>query len=154
MTRLWIVPAIVAASLLVCCDKEAPRAEPPPPVVTAAPAPPPAAPPPPAAATTETSPPGFITAQHLLVAYKGASAASPKITRTKEQAKKRAEEAADKAKSGTDFAELVAQYSDEPGAAERRGNLGKFTPDRMVKPFSDAAFALPVRVTDTESLHG
>jgi peptidyl-prolyl cis-trans isomerase NIMA-interacting 1 len=146
MTRRLFVPAAVAVSLLVACDRDAPRPAPEAPAPVAAPAPPPAASPA-TVATADPGPPAFVAAQHLLVAYKGASGASAKITRTKDQAKTRAEEARDKAKSGADFTELVAQYSDDPGAAASRGNLGKFTPDKMVKPFSDAAFALAVGAT-------
>ncbi|HEY6726558.1 MAG TPA: peptidylprolyl isomerase [Polyangiaceae bacterium] len=86
-----------------------------------------------------------ISASHLLVAYSGAMRSKPGVTRTKEEAKARAEEALKKArKPGADFAKLVAEYSDEPNAAQRGGKLGSFTRNRMVKPFSDAAFELKV----------
>jgi parvulin-like peptidyl-prolyl isomerase len=85
-----------------------------------------------------------ISAAHILIAYQGAMRANPKVTRTKEEAKKLAEQVDKKAKSGTDFKELVKEYSDEPRAAERGGELGSFTRNRMVKPFSDAAFQLKV----------
>lgn len=98
--------------------------------------------------------PEVIAAQHLLVAYKGAKSAAKTITRSKADAKKRAEEALEKAKKGEDFSALVKKYSDEPGAADRLGNLGKFKRDAMVKPFSDAAFKLKVNevsdVVETE----
>jgi peptidyl-prolyl cis-trans isomerase NIMA-interacting 1 len=146
MKRLLFLPAAVAAGLLASCDPQAPRPAPPAPASVATPAPPPPASPA-TVATADPGPPAFVAAQHLLVAYKGAQAASTKMTRPKDQARKRAQEACDKARAGADFSELVAQYSDEPGAAERRGNLGKFTPDKMVKPFADAAFALAVGAT-------
>jgi parvulin-like peptidyl-prolyl isomerase len=96
----------------------------------------------PVTTATSESAPEQISAQHLLVSYKGATRANPAIERTKEQAKARAEEALGKARSGANFDQLVVEYSDEPGAAERKGNLGKFSRQMMVKPFSDAAFAL------------
>jgi len=97
-------------------------------------------------ATGSASPTGpeSIAAQHVLVAYKGAEKAPKGVTRTKAEAKKRAEEVAAKAKAGADFSALVAEYSDDPAAKERQGSLGKFRREKMAKPFSDAAFALAV----------
>ncbi len=90
-----------------------------------------------------------VGAAHVLIAYKGSMRADPKVTRTKEEAKKRAQEVIKKAKAGGDFAKLAAEYSDEPGADKRGGNLGMFTRQRMVKPFADAAFNLkPGQVSD------
>jgi len=91
--------------------------------------------------------PDTVAAQHVLVAYKGADKAPKGVTRSKADAKKRAEEVAAKAKSGTDFSALVAEYSDDPAAKERQGSVGKFTREKMAKPFSDAAFALAVDQT-------
>ena len=91
--------------------------------------------------------PDAIAAQHVLVAYKGADKAPKGVTRSKADAKKRAEEVAAKAKAGTDFSSLVAEYSDDPAAKERQGSVGKFTREKMAKPFSDAAFALGVNET-------
>lgn len=88
--------------------------------------------------------PDAIAAQHVLVAYKGAEKAPKGVTRTKAEAKKRAEEVAAKAKAGADFSALVAEYSDDPAAKERQGSLGKFTREKMAKSFSDAAFVLAV----------
>ncbi len=88
--------------------------------------------------------PTSIEASHFLVQYKGSMRAPESITRTKEEAKKRAEEGLAKAKKGGDFAKIVAEYSDEPGAAARGGALGEFQATQMVKPFSDAAFKLKV----------
>ncbi|MBL0198465.1 MAG: peptidyl-prolyl cis-trans isomerase, partial [Myxococcales bacterium] len=89
-------------------------------------------------------PPTSVTAQHVLVAYKGAERSPKGVTRSKADAKKRASEVAEKAKGGADFTALVAEYSDDPAAKERLGSVGKFTRDKMAKPFSDAAFTLSV----------
>ena len=91
-----------------------------------------------------SSQPTEISARHLLVSYKGALRASPGIGRSKVEAKARAEEAQKRAAAGEDFVALVKQYSDEPGAAERGGDLGKFDRESMVPAFANAAFALKV----------
>jgi len=83
-----------------------------------------------------------IGASHILVAYKESRSAAPTITRTKEQARKRAEDALKKAKAGKDFAALAREYSDDPGSGPKGGDLGMFPKTMMVKPFGDAAFAL------------
>lgn len=91
-----------------------------------------------------SSQPAEISARHLLVSYKGALRASPGIGRSKAEARTRAEEAQKRAIAGEDFVELVKQYSDEPGAGERGGDLGKFERQSMVPAFANAAFALKV----------
>lgn len=83
-------------------------------------------------------------AKHLLVMYKGSMRAPATVTRTKDEAKARAQEAQKKAKAGTKFEELVAQYSDEPGAAQRGGDLGRFRKGQMVPAFQDAVEKLKV----------
>ena len=98
----------------------------------------------PAATATATEEPRFVAAQHVLVAYSGAKRAPKGVTRSKADAKKRAEEVAEKAKAGEDFTELVKKYSDEPGAADRLGSVGRFERNAMAKPFEDATFALEV----------
>jgi parvulin-like peptidyl-prolyl isomerase len=84
----------------------------------------------------------MVAASHVLIQYKGSMRAGPNVTRSKEEAKKLATEVMNKAKKGDDFAALAKQYSDEPGAKDRAGALGKFNKTQMVKPFADAAFGL------------
>ena len=51
--------------------------------------------------------------------------------------------------AGADFAELAEVVSDDQGSAAQGGALGTFGRGRMVKPFSDAAFALePGQLSD------
>jgi PPIC-type PPIASE domain len=98
--------------------------------------------PPPAAAEDER--PTF-GAKHLLVMYKGSKRAPDTITRTKPEARERAAEAQRKAqKKGADFGAIVREYSDEPGAAKRDGDLGTFRKGMMVPEFQDAVEAIEV----------
>ncbi len=45
------------------------------------------------------------------------------------------------ARSGANFADLAKQYSQDPGSANRGGDLGWFGKGMMVKPFEQAAFS-------------
>ena len=90
-------------------------------------------------------PPEWITAQHVLIAYKGAAKCPKAVTRTKEEAKKRADEARAAALDGKmDFGDVAKLYSDDPNGQERLGSLGKIKRENVVKEFADVAFALKV----------
>ncbi len=47
-------------------------------------------------------------------------------------------------KSGADFAELASEYSDDPGTADKGGDLDYFAKGSMAKPFEDVAFKLKI----------
>jgi hypothetical protein len=89
-------------------------------------------------------------AKHLMVMYQGARRAAAGITRTRADARARAEEARQKINAGMSFEDAVRLYSDEPGAAQRGGDLGSFPRTSMVPEFQRALEALPVGdVSDT-----
>lgn len=58
--------------------------------------------------------------------------------------KAKADAALRRAKAGEDFKQLAAQLSEEPGAAERGGDLGWFGKGRMVPEFETAVFGAKV----------
>lgn len=91
------------------------------------------------------SEPDRISVKHVLVKYGGAKGAPATITRTREQACLRAEEALARLKEGASFADVVAQYSDESGAATREGSIGAIERSDVAAPFADAAFELGVK---------
>ena len=81
-------------------------------------------------------PGGAVKASHILIAYAGSQAATPNTTRTKEEAKAKAEGLLAQAKAaGADFAQLARENSEEPGAVYSAGDLGFFSKGAMVKPF-------------------
>jgi peptidyl-prolyl cis-trans isomerase C len=55
----------------------------------------------------------------------------------------KANELREQIKSGSDFA-VVAKSNSKCPSGQNGGDLGMFTPNQMVKPFEDAAFALQV----------
>ena len=58
-----------------------------------------------------------------------------------EEARQRIEAVHQLAIAGEDFAELAAEYSEGPSKT-KGGDLGTFSRQDMVKPFSDKAFAM------------
>lgn len=98
----------------------------------------------PAAAAPAEAPPTEVEASHVLVMYRGSMRAPENVTRTKEEAAARARDVLRRARGGADFAALAREFSDEPGAGERGGSLGRFGRGQMVAPFEQAAFALRV----------
>ncbi|QPA31564.1 peptidylprolyl isomerase [Thermaerobacillus caldiproteolyticus] len=57
---------------------------------------------------------------------------------------KTAKEIKEKLDKGEDFAKLAKEYSQDPGSAQKGGDLGWFGPGKMVKEFEDAAYSLKV----------
>lgn len=89
--------------------------------------------------------PEEIGARHILISYAGADNAGEGVTRTREEARVLAEQVAAEARApGANWDELVSRHSDEPQAAERHGDLGRFGHGRMVRAFERAAFDLDV----------
>jgi peptidyl-prolyl cis-trans isomerase NIMA-interacting 1 len=86
--------------------------------------------------------PQKVGVRHVLVTYKGAKNAADSITRTREEACLRALDARDKMLAGADFDDVIKEYSDEVGAADRRGSLGTVERREVAPPFADAAFEL------------
>lgn len=77
--------------------------------------------------------PTKVHASHILVDTK---------TRTPEEALQRIKQVREQAVGGKKFEELALEYSDDPSVKGNKGDLGFFEEGKMVKPFSDAAFAI------------
>lgn len=86
--------------------------------------------------------PEKVSIKHILVKYRGAKGAVEAVTRSREDACLRAQEARSKLESGQSFAEVVSAYSEEPGAVSRGGSIGAVTRADVVPSFADAAFEL------------
>jgi len=86
-----------------------------------------------------------VKASHILLAIKDLKTRQPLPEEVQKEKRKKAEEAlAEVKKPGADFAALASKYSEDPVSKARGGDLNFFTRQRMVKPFSDAAFNLKV----------
>lgn len=77
--------------------------------------------------------PAKVHASHILIDTK---------TRTPDEALQRIRQIREQAIGGKKFDEFASEYSDDPSAKANKGDLGFFEEGKMVKPFSDAAFAL------------
>jgi hypothetical protein len=143
LRRFQVVGLTLPLTLAACVDLTAPGNGAPPPEPSAAPAQAEPAPAPPTPAPAPTAAEEQIGTSHLLVQYKGSERADKSITRSKDEARKLANEALAKAKKGQDFAAVVGQYSDEPGAKARGGALPKFgRSSAFDQPFMHAALKL------------
>lgn len=80
--------------------------------------------------------PKMVEARHILI--KADPDAAPELIK---QAKLRAEKIYREALTHKDFGDLAKQYSEGP-TKEHGGYLGKFTKEKMVKPFAEKAFSM------------
>jgi hypothetical protein len=79
-----------------------------------------------------------IRARHILLRIP-----SDATTAQRDSLRNHAEEIRQRAVAGEDFATLAQSYSEDPGTAQRGGDLGEFFGrGRMVAPFENAAFRL------------
>ncbi len=83
--------------------------------------------------------PDSMKASHILIAYKGAMRANPKITRTKEQAKKLADSLYKVVKRNPKkLVALADKFSDDGSVKKNHGDLGWFADGRMIPAFNEA----------------
>ncbi|OHW61762.1 foldase protein PrsA precursor [Andreesenia angusta] len=85
-----------------------------------------------------------VKASHILIGAEAKEGATEEeIAKVEEEAKAKATEISEAIKSGKKFEDYVDQ-STEPGAAERKGDLGYFGKGQMVPEFEEAAFSMKV----------
>ncbi len=82
-----------------------------------------------------------IQASHILLMYAGSDRSS--ATRTKAESQTQIDAIKKQLDAGEDFADLAKRHSDCP-SGKSGGDLGSFGPGQMVKPFDDAARAMPI----------
>lgn len=86
-------------------------------------------------------PPARVAACGLFIGMREGSAGAPQVTRDREGARTLAAALAVQARAkGTDFVQLVAERSDDPGTRSRRGFLGTFRSLRDATPVGQWAF--------------
>jgi parvulin-like peptidyl-prolyl isomerase len=86
----------------------------------------------------ETAGDKTASVRHILILTQG------KTDQEKAAARAKIEDILAKAKAGADFAELAKEYSEDAGSKDTGGLYESFPRGRMVKPFEDAAFSVPV----------
>ncbi|MET0284822.1 MAG: peptidylprolyl isomerase [Polyangiales bacterium] len=89
------------------------------------------------------------TASHILIRYKGALRTTPDVVRSKEDARKLADQVVKKLQGGADWATTANDYTEDPSGKGQGGKLGTFPKGRMVPEFDTKVFALaPGGVSD------
>ncbi|RZJ76086.1 MAG: peptidylprolyl isomerase [Flavobacterium sp.] len=87
-------------------------------------------------------------ASHILIAYKGAMRAAPTVTRTKEEAKAKADDLLKQINANPgSFAQLVSTNTDDPGSQNTGGEYDNIMPGQMAKGYNDFVFNNPVGKT-------
>lgn len=76
--------------------------------------------------------------RHILLLTQG------KNEEEKTEIRQKMEGILERVRSGEDFAALAKEYTEDPGSKENGGLYEDFGRGRMVKPFEDAAFTVPV----------
>jgi hypothetical protein len=97
--------------------------------------------------------PDHIEVQHVLIAFQGSIPGNTKVTRTRAEAEKVAQDVLAQARRGGSMDALVQKYTDDqfPGVYDLANDgvtpdqaKGEYARGGMVKGFSDAAFGLSV----------
>ncbi|MFK5982004.1 MAG: peptidylprolyl isomerase [Flavobacteriaceae bacterium] len=80
-------------------------------------------------------------ARHILIRFEGLSTAPQDVVRTKEDARKLADSILSVVKrDASKFDALATEFSEDLSNKDKGGDLGYFTPGRMVQPFNDFIF--------------
>ncbi len=87
-----------------------------------------------------------VHARHVLIRFKGSGVPAKEGQKelTEDEALAKAKAVREQIVKGGDFAEIAKKESDDTGSGAQGGDLSFFGHGAMVKPFEDAAFALPV----------
>jgi peptidyl-prolyl cis-trans isomerase SurA len=85
-----------------------------------------------------------LSASHILLMHKESKRVPPTVTRSKDEAKKLADEIYKKLKGGADFADLAKEHSDCPSGKRKGGNLGIFPAARMAPEFTEGVKGITV----------
>jgi peptidyl-prolyl cis-trans isomerase D len=79
-------------------------------------------------------------ASHILISYEGTKVPNQKESRTKEEAKAKAEAILVQVTANPDSFLMLAFQSSDDSSAQQGGDLGYFGPNQMLKPFNDFVF--------------
>lgn len=136
--------ALLLSFAFGCGDEPAPTTEP-----TAAVEPPAVEPPAvePTLAPTPPADPNEACARVVVVAWQGATAAPAEITRSKDEARARAEALLARVNGGEDLAAVASTESDAPSSRARGGAIGTFVRDEwpeLFAPLKEPLFAAAV----------